>query len=347
VSTLAQHVRPRPAGPVAASLAFAWRSLLKIKHVPEQLGDVIGIPILFTLLFTYLFGGALTGSTQSYLQLLLPGTLALAVVFVTVYSGVTLNRDLTTGAFDRFRTLPIWRPALIVGALIGDLGRYLLAAGLVIGLGLAMGYHAGGGTTGVLTAIALVLLFASALSWGWTTLGLVLRSPTAVLNSYTNRTNQLVEMCPPPGGVYAVPHGHGKIIWTRHRPGMITQWPPYVTSRRRRSRSPAVVLAHLGPTTWFRVTHEPSASWSQWRWLTARTPLRTKSCSYLARATAAPRLFSLFIERVGASTGGRARAPTRAPSSGASRLPRCRDLLRGRDRAAASAWAIQAAWRMG
>jgi ABC-2 type transport system permease protein len=172
----------QPAGPVSASLTFAWRSLLKIRHVPEQLGDVIGIPILFTLLFTYLFGGAVAGSTHDYLQYLLPGTLALAVVFVTVYSGVTLNRDLTTGAFDRFRSLPIWRPAPIVGALIGDLGRYLLAAVLVVGLGLVMGYRAEGGPLGVLAAVALVIAFASALSWVWIALGLVLRTPTAVMN---------------------------------------------------------------------------------------------------------------------------------------------------------------------
>ena len=173
---------PRPAGPVAASLTFAWRSVLKIKHVPEQLGDVIGIPILFTLLFTYLFGGAVSGSTHDYLQFLLPGTLALAVVFVTVYSGVTLNRDLTTGAFDRFRSMPVWRPAPIVGALIGDLGRYLLAAGLVVGLGLLIGYRPHGGAFGVLAAVGLVTLFASAVSWAWTTLGLLLRTPTAVTN---------------------------------------------------------------------------------------------------------------------------------------------------------------------
>lgn len=182
VVALAQQKRPAPAGALSASLSFAWRSLLKIKHVPEQLGDAIGTPILFTLMFTYLFGGALAGSTRSYLQYLLPGTLTLAVVFVTVYSGVTLNRDLTTGAFDRFRTLPIWRPAPIVGALIGDVGRYLLAAGLVIGLGLVMGYHAGGGAVGVGAAIALVVLFASALSWAWTTLALILRSPNAVMS---------------------------------------------------------------------------------------------------------------------------------------------------------------------
>ena len=173
---------PAPAGPAAASLTFAWRSLLKIKHVPEQLGDVIGIPILFTLLFTYLFGGAVSGSTHDYLQFLLPGTLVLAVVFVTVYSGVTLNRDLTTGAFDRFRSMPTWRPAPIVGALIGDLGRYLLAAGLVVGLGLLIGYRPHGGPLGVLAAVGLVTLFASAVSWVWTTLGLLLRTPTAVTN---------------------------------------------------------------------------------------------------------------------------------------------------------------------
>jgi ABC-2 type transport system permease protein len=176
------RTKPAPAGPVRASLTFAWRALLKIKHVPEQLGDVIGIPILFTLMFTYLFGGALTGSAHSYLHFLLPGTLALAVVFVTVYSGVTLNRDLATGAFDRFRSVPIWRPAPIVGALVGDLGRYLLSGGLVIGLGFAMGYHAGGGALGVIAAVALVILFASALSWVWTSLGLVLRSPNAVMS---------------------------------------------------------------------------------------------------------------------------------------------------------------------
>lgn len=173
---------PAPAGPVATSLAFAWRALLKIKHVPEQLGDVLGIPILFTLLFTYLFGGALAGSTSHYLRYLLPGTLALAVVFVTVYSGVTLNRDLATGAFDRFRSMPIWRPAPIVGALIGDVGRYLLAGVLVLGLGFAMGYRAGGGPTGVFAAVGLVVLFAVALSWAWITLGLLLRTPTAVMN---------------------------------------------------------------------------------------------------------------------------------------------------------------------
>jgi ABC-2 type transport system permease protein len=173
---------PAPAGPVSASFTFAWRALLKIRHVPETLGDVIGIPVMFTLLFTYLFGGALAGSTSDYLHFLLPGTLALAVVFVTVYSGVTLNRDLSTGAFDRFRSLPVWRAAPIVGAMIGDVGRYLLASVIVLGLGFAMGYRAGGGPGGVMAALALVIVFALALSCVWTAIGLVLRTPNAVLN---------------------------------------------------------------------------------------------------------------------------------------------------------------------
>jgi hypothetical protein len=89
----ALSARPRPSRPsrLAASLAFAWRALLKLRHVPEQLADVIGLPVVFTLMFTYLFGGALAGSTGAYLRFLLPGSLAMTVVLVTIYSGATLN----------------------------------------------------------------------------------------------------------------------------------------------------------------------------------------------------------------------------------------------------------------
>lgn len=171
---------PSPPGPVSVSLTFAWRTMVKIKHLPEQLFDVIMIPILFTLVFTYLFGGALEGSTAEYLEFLLPGTLVMTVVLVTVFTGVGLSTDFATGAFDRFRSLPIWRPAPIVGALLGDIARYLLASALVIGLGLAMGFRAEGGPVGVILTIGLVLLFAFSLSWVWTALALILRTPSAV-----------------------------------------------------------------------------------------------------------------------------------------------------------------------
>jgi daunorubicin/doxorubicin transport system permease protein len=174
--------QPRPANGLSASMTFAWRAMLKLKHVPEELGDVIGIPIIFTLMFTYLFGGALAGSTHRYLQFLLPGTLVLAVSLVTIYAGVTLNTDLATGAFDRFRAMPIWRPAPIIGGLIGDTGRYLLAAILVIGLGLLMGFKPNGGAGGTVAAVALVLVFAFGMGWLWTAVGLLMRSPRAIMS---------------------------------------------------------------------------------------------------------------------------------------------------------------------
>lgn len=181
---LARSRPPRPSA-LSASLTFGWRGLLKIKYVPEQLLDVIAIPIIFTLMFTYLFGGALAGSTGQYLQFLLPGTLVMTVVLVTMYSGTGLNTDVTTGVFDRFRTVPIWRPAPIVGALLGDLGRYLLASTLVLVLGVVLGFRPAGGVVGVLLAVALILVFAFSLSWVWTVLGLVLRTPNAVMSVST------------------------------------------------------------------------------------------------------------------------------------------------------------------
>ena len=173
----------RPARPSAlsASLIFGWRALLKIKHVPEQLFDAVGNPIMFTLLFTYLFGGALAGSTEAYVQYLLPGILVYTVVLMTMYTGVNLNTDISKGVADRFRSLPVWRPAVIVGALLGDAVRYTLASTIVIVLGLVVGFRPDGGLGGVLLSVGLVLIFAFSLSWVWTALGLVARTPNVVM----------------------------------------------------------------------------------------------------------------------------------------------------------------------
>jgi ABC-2 type transport system permease protein len=104
----------------------------------------------------------------------------MTVVLLTVFTGVTLSTDLRSGAFDRFRSLPIWRPAPIVGALLGDVLRYVVASTLVIGLGLLIGFRPDGGVIGVVAAVALILLFAFSLSWVWITLALILRTPAAV-----------------------------------------------------------------------------------------------------------------------------------------------------------------------
>ena len=121
---------PRPSA-LANCLTFGWRGMLKIKHVPEQLLDVTVTPVLFLLMFTYLFGGAVAGSTDAYLQFILPGVLTQSVLFTAVYSGVALNTDITKGVVDRFRSLPVWRPAPLVGAVVGDSARYVIAATIV------------------------------------------------------------------------------------------------------------------------------------------------------------------------------------------------------------------------
>jgi ABC-2 type transport system permease protein len=173
---------PRP-GPLSAALTFGWRGMLKVKHVPEQLLDVTVTPVMFVLMFTYLFGGAIAGSTSAYLNYLLPGILVMSVLFTTVYSGVSLNTDVTKGVVDRFRSLPIWRPAPLLGALLGDSVRYVLAGTVILVLGVALGFRPGGGVLGAVSALALVVVFSFGLSWVFSVLGLLLRSPNAVMNA--------------------------------------------------------------------------------------------------------------------------------------------------------------------
>ena len=175
--------RPPRASAASAALTFGWRGMLKVKHVPEQLLDVTITPVMFVLLFTYLFGGAISGSTSEYLDYILPGILVMSVLFTTVYSGVALNTDLTRGVVDRFRSLPIWKPAPLVGSLLGDSVRYVLAGTVIIVLGVILGYRPEAGVGGVIAALALVVVFAFGLSWVFTTLGLVMRSPNAVMNA--------------------------------------------------------------------------------------------------------------------------------------------------------------------
>jgi ABC-2 type transport system permease protein len=158
--------RPPVPGRLSAALTFGWRGMLKVKHVPEQLLDVTITPVMFVLMFTYLFGGAVAGSTGEYRDYLIPGILVMSVLFTTVYSGVALNTDVTKGVVDRFRSLPIWRPAPLVGSLLGDTVRYVLAGTVIIVLGVALGYRPGAGVVGAVAA-----------------LGLLLRSPSAVLNA--------------------------------------------------------------------------------------------------------------------------------------------------------------------
>jgi ABC-2 type transport system permease protein len=180
-AVLAPGARPPRPSAISASITFGWRAMLKIKHVPEQLFDVTAFPIMMTLMFTYLFGGAIAGSTGEYLQFLLPGIMVMSVVMITMYTGVAVNNDITKGVFDRFRTLPIWRPSAMVGYLLGDMFRYTIASTVILVVGLILGFRPAGGVTGVLAGVALLVVFSFAFSWIWTMFGLLLRTEKSVM----------------------------------------------------------------------------------------------------------------------------------------------------------------------
>ena len=183
MTMLATTQRPPAATAWAATITLGWRAMLKIKHVPFQLFDVTAFPLMMTLMFTYLFGGALAGSVKAYVQYLIPGIVVQTIVFITVYTGVGLNGDITKGLFDRFRSVPIWQPAPIFGALLGDVFRYSLAATMVITLGVIMGFRPAAGVFGVVLAVALIIVFASSLSWMWIIVGMLVKSPESVMTS--------------------------------------------------------------------------------------------------------------------------------------------------------------------
>ncbi len=178
---VAKERPPRPSS-LSTSLTFGWRAVLKIKHVPEQLFDVTAFPIMNLLMFTYLFGGALAGSPTDYIQFVLPGILVMSVVMITMYTGVSVNIDIEKGVFDRFRSLPIWRPSAMVGYLLGDALRYTIASVIMLCMGLLLGYRADGGFMGVVAGIALLLVFSFAFSWIWTMFGLLLRTEKSVMS---------------------------------------------------------------------------------------------------------------------------------------------------------------------
>lgn len=183
LAVLATGERPARPGPFSASVTHGWRAVLKIKHVPEQLFDVTMFPVMMLLLFTYLFGGALGGSVSEYVQTFVPGILVSTVVMITMYTGVGLNNDMAKGVSDRFRSLPTWRPAAIVGALIGDALRYTIAATVIMVLGVILGFRPDGGPLGVAAGVAVLLVFSFSLSWVWTFLGLKMESEKAVMGT--------------------------------------------------------------------------------------------------------------------------------------------------------------------
>jgi daunorubicin/doxorubicin transport system permease protein len=176
------RTRPRttPAEIVSQTLFMAWRALKKMRRNPEQFFDVTLQPLLFTAMFAYVFGGAISGNVQAYLPLMIPGIVAQTVLTTCMSSGVQLREDMDKGVFDRFKALPMVRIAPLAGPMVADLVRYLIAAGLTFAMGVVIGYRPGGGVFGVLGAIALAMFTGWSMAWIFTFLGTIARNARTV-----------------------------------------------------------------------------------------------------------------------------------------------------------------------
>lgn len=176
-----QAARPPAPSKLSNALVFGWRAVLKFKHVPEQLFDLVMTPIMFTLLFTFVFGGALAGSPGEYLQYFVPGILVQTVMFNAVYSGMGLSTDLGKGLFDRFRSLPIWSLSPFAGLMVGDVLRHVIAGGIILTIGLLLGFRPAAGILGVLGSFALLITVGFGMGWIFIVLGLLIRTPMTVM----------------------------------------------------------------------------------------------------------------------------------------------------------------------
>ena len=169
-----------PAEVLGQTLVMAWRALKKMRRNPEQFFDVTVQPLLFTAMFAYIFGGAISGGVKAYLPVLIPGIVAQTVLTTCMATGVQLREDMEKGVFDRFKSLPMARIAPLAGPMIADLVRYLIAAGLTFVAGLLIGYRPGGGALGVLGAMLLAIITGWSLAWIFTWLGTISKSAKSV-----------------------------------------------------------------------------------------------------------------------------------------------------------------------
>jgi oleandomycin transport system permease protein len=176
----ARPARARLPSVLRHSATLAWRGVLKTVGSTEALLDVTLQPVIFLLLFVYVFGGAIAGDTTTYLQYALPGVLVQTVVFASAGTGTGLADDLKSGIFDRFRSLPISRTAPLLGAIGADLVRYLTSGVIMLAFGFLLGFRTSAGVLAVLAALGLVTVFAFALCWVFTALAMVVREPRSV-----------------------------------------------------------------------------------------------------------------------------------------------------------------------
>ena len=179
-STPALPHRVGPLGLARHARTLFWRSMLKIRRNPEQLGELCVQPIMFLVLFVYVFGGAISGSTHNYLQFALPGLMVQAAMLASMGLGLALNTDITRGIFDRFRSLPIARSAPLVGAVLGELVRYVLSLLVLLGTGMVVGFRIATNPLAALAGLGLIVVFVTSMAWVSVLIGVLARSAQSV-----------------------------------------------------------------------------------------------------------------------------------------------------------------------
>jgi ABC-2 type transport system permease protein/oleandomycin transport system permease protein len=190
MSTISHHLPASPARPrrsrlawtVTDSLAMARRILVRIFRSPEELAASTSTPIIFVLLFRYVFGGAINVGHTGYANYLMAGIFVQTVAITSLAASTGVAQDLHSGLIDRFRSLPIARSAVIIGRVVATLIRDVSTLIVVVGVGLLVGFRPEGGPVAWAATLGLLLLFGFAIAWMGVTVGLLVRNPEAVQN---------------------------------------------------------------------------------------------------------------------------------------------------------------------
>ncbi|MDT0460744.1 ABC transporter permease [Streptomyces sp. DSM 41527] len=162
--------------------ALVRRNALQIKQDPESMMDVLLMPIIFILLFTYVFGGAIAGKghQHDYIQRLVPGMMAMLGMNIAMAVGSGVNEDFRKGVMDRFRTMPIARSSVLIAKIVVEIGRMLIATAILLGMGFLLGLEIKGSMLAFFAAVVLSTVFGAALMWIFILLGLSVKTPQAV-----------------------------------------------------------------------------------------------------------------------------------------------------------------------
>ncbi|HCC00514.1 MAG TPA: GntR family transcriptional regulator [Ruminococcaceae bacterium] len=169
-----------PKSVITDILVMAKRDLLKIKHNPDKLFDVTLMPIIFMIMFSFLFGGAIAGNVQSYLPIIVPGILIQTLISASSGAGTQLREDIETGVFDRFKSLPIARISPLAGLLLSDMARYAIATVISLCTGYLIGWRAQAGFGWLLIAVLITVFASWALSWIFALVGLLFKSSSTI-----------------------------------------------------------------------------------------------------------------------------------------------------------------------